>query len=74
MKNAFWLISRLNWAKETVHEFADTPIEISQTEKQRDKRMKNTRTEYLSTANYKSCNIQVIGIPKGEETERRRNI
>lgn len=36
--------------------------------------MKNTRTEYLSTANYKSCNIQVMGIPKGEETERRRNI
>lgn len=50
-------------------------IETSQTEKQRDKRMENTRTEYLSTANYKSCHIQVMGIPKGEETERkRRNI
>lgn len=49
---------------------ADKPIETSQTEKQRDKRMKNTRTEYLSTANFKSCNIQVMGIPKGEETKK----
>lgn len=32
--------------------------------------MENTRTEYLSTANYERYNIWVMGIPKGEETEK----
>lgn len=50
VKNAFWLISRLDWAKDTVCEPATMSLETSQTEKQREKRMreveqnKNCRT------------------------------
>ena len=41
MKNAFGgLIRRLNMAKERINELEDMTIETSQTEKQREKRMK----------------------------------
>lgn len=38
VKNAFWLISRLDWAKEAVSELADIDKETSQTEKQREEK------------------------------------
>lgn len=49
MKNGFWFICRLGWAKETVNEFVDLSREISPTEQQKETRIKNTRTECLRT-------------------------
>lgn len=45
-KNGFWFISRLDWAKETVNEFVETCQEKLP---QKEKRIKNTRTECLRT-------------------------
>lgn len=66
-QNVFWLIGRLAWAKETVNGFVDSSRKTSPTEKQREKRIKSTRTECLRTLGQLKHKICVLRIPKREE-------
>lgn len=74
MKNAFdRLISRLDVAKERISELEDISIEIFNTEKQREQRLKKTeQTIQRLWTTTKGVTLHVVGIPK--EERNRRNV
>ena len=71
MKNAFdRVISRLDTAEERIFELEDVSVEISKTEKRREKRLeKKPRVEQNCETAIKGVNICITGIPEGEERE-----
>ena len=74
MKNAFeGLIRRPNSAEDGISKFENISIETSKTEKEREKRWKKTEQRIQERGgNYKSCNICIVGMPKGEERKEQK--
>ena len=65
--------SRIQEAEERISEVEDRLVEITDAEQKREKRLK-TNEESLRELwdNMKHTNIHIIGLPEGEERERRR--
>ena len=61
--------SRWHTTEERISELEDISIEISKTEKQREKKMENKTEKNIQEMwdNYKKCNIHVRGIPEREK-------
>ena len=65
--------SRVQEAEERISEVEDRLVEITDAEQKREKRLK-TNEESLRELwdNMKCTNIRIIGVPEGEERERRQ--
>ena len=64
--------SRIQEAEERISEVEDTLVEMTDAEQKREKRLK-TNEESLRELwdNVKPSNIRIIGVPEGEEREKR---
>lgn len=71
MKNVIETISiKMNQAEGRICEFPDKTFEIIQSEKHKGKRMKENEESRCDLCNtIKRRNLQIIGVPEGEEME-----
>lgn len=74
MKSALdGLISRLNTTEERIPELEDMAKESSNTEKQKDQRLKKKKAEHNTQGLWNNCrrsNIGIMGTPAREEREK----
>ena len=64
--------SRIQEAEERISEVEDRLVEITDAEQKREKRLKRNKESLRELwDNVKRTNIHIIGVPEGEERERR---